>query len=282
MTICYSVESLQRELSLKFAEKRLAFVPTMGALHRGHLSLIERAKELSDNVVVSIFVNPTQFNSGEDFKNYPIAIERDIEKLREVGATLLFIPSVEEIYPERDERLFNLGGLDRWGEGPSRPGHFNGVVQVVTKLFNLVKPHWALFGEKDFQQLAIIKYIVKELSYPIEIISSPTVREEDGLAMSSRNLLLSREQRERVPIIYQTLLEASKRWESEKQLETKELSNWVAATIEQIAPLEVDYVEILDSQSLELIEERERGREAQLCVAVKVGKIRLIDNIKLR
>ena len=209
MTICYTLSQFYDAISLVPNGCEVGFVPTMGALHQGHISLVNRAAADCKIVVVSIFVNPTQFNNPADLEKYPRTIENDCEMLEKAGATIVFIPSIEEIYPQKDNRIFDLGGLDSNGEGPHRPGHFNGVAQVVTRLFDIVKPKFAYFGEKDFQQLAIIRYFSKKLNYPLKIVSCPTVRESDGLAMSSRNLLLTSEHRRVAPTIYKTLKKAA-------------------------------------------------------------------------
>jgi len=188
--------------------KKIGFVPTMGALHEGHLSLVERAGSESDIVVVSIFVNPTQFNNPADLNSYPRNLKKDFDLLEQSPCNLVFTPSVEDIYPVPDTRVFDFGLLDKIMEGAFRPGHFNGVVQVVSKLFDIVKPHKAFFGEKDFQQLAIIRDFVNRSNSEVKIVACPTVREKDGLAMSSRNMLLSECRRKKVAVISKTLSES--------------------------------------------------------------------------
>ena len=202
-------ESSKLSEALKQRKGTCGFVPTMGALHEGHLSLVDRCRKECDTVVVSVFVNPTQFNDPNDLKNYPRTAEADIALLEKAGADFAFMPSVEEIYPEKDTRIFDFGQLDKVMEGPSRPGHFNGVAQVVSRLFDIVGCDTAYFGEKDFQQIAIIREMVRQLNYPIRIVACPIVRESDGLAMSSRNLLLTPEHRKAAPLIYQSLREAA-------------------------------------------------------------------------
>ncbi|MHC1779600.1 MAG: pantoate--beta-alanine ligase [Bacteroidales bacterium] len=281
MVICYSLSHLQRELSLISDNYKIGFVPTMGALHQGHISLVRKAHELSDMVVVSIFVNPTQFNNPLDLERYPRTVEEDCKRLEEAGANLVFVPTVGDIYPQKDERVFDLGGLDSVGEGPRRPGHFNGVAQVVTRLFDIVKPRYAYFGEKDFQQLSIIRHFTKELKYPVEIISCPTIREEDGLAMSSRNSLLSPEQRGAAPLIYKTLKMALERSKAQI-LSPEELCNLVAGEINSNPLLKTEYVEIVNSLTLRLVKNWKEHEQIQMCVAVFAGSVRLIDNIKLK
>lgn len=282
MTICYTLESFNNAVSCLPINCKIGFVPTMGALHQGHISLVQKAKEYTNYVVVSIFVNPTQFNNPNDLAHYPRTIQEDCKKLEEAGVSIIFIPSVQEIYPHKDERLFNLAGLDNTGEGPSRPGHFNGVVQVVSRLFNIVKPSFAFFGEKDFQQLAIIKHITKELNYPIEIIACPTMRESDGLAMSSRNMLLNAQQRAAAPLIYMTLSKAAQAVSAQNLLKPSELSVWVTSQIDKNSLLKVEYAQIVDAFTLQLIDSWSDSKNIQLCIAVQTGSVRLIDNIKLK
>ena len=288
MTICYSLADFQQALSLIPNNYKIGFVPTMGALHKGHISLVEKALAISDTVIVSIFVNPTQFNNPGDLAVYPRTVEEDCKKLREAGASLVFIPSVKDIYPGDDTRSISLGGLDLTGEGPRRPGHFKGVAQVVTLLFDIVKPTYALFGEKDFQQLSIIRFFTGELNYPIEIISCPTVRESDGLAMSSRNMLLNAKQREAAPHIYKTLKKAQEIASaqilpgSEEVITPVMLSRWVEEEINSHPLLKTEYAEVVNSLTLQLVQNWEDARDIQLCVAVNVDPVRLIDNIKLK
>jgi len=282
MTICYTLNSFNDVVSCIPTNCKIGFVPTMGALHQGHISLVQKAKEYTNHVVVSIFVNPTQFNNSNDLANYPRTIEEDCKKLEAAGVSIIFIPSVQEIYPQKDKRVFNFGGLDTTGEGPGRPGHFNGVVQVVSRLFDIVKPQYAFFGEKDFQQLAIIKYITKKLNYPIEIIACPTIRESDGLAMSSRNLLLNPKQRIAAALIFKTLTETAQMVSAQNLLTPNDLSLWVTSQINDNPLLKVEYVQILDSSTLQLITTWSDSDNIQLCTAVHTGSVRLIDNIKLK
>lgn len=256
--------------------KKIGFVPTMGALHEGHLSLVKESKNYSDITVVSIFVNPTQFNDPEDLKRYPRTLNEDIELLKTVDCDVVFAPSVEEIYPEPDTRKFDFGYLESVMEGAKRPGHFNGVGQVVSRLFDIVKPQKAFFGMKDFQQIAIIKTMVKQLQYDIEIIPCPIIREENGLAKSSRNTLLDENHKKSAPHIYATLKAAK---DLTHQMKVSELKKWITDEINQDPYLETEYVEIVDDTTLKIIEDWSQQGRKVACVAVYAGKIRLIDNI---
>lgn len=282
MTICYTLESFNNAISCLPIDCKIGFVPTMGALHKGHISLVQKAKEHTSHIVVSIFVNPTQFNNSNDLASYPRTVQEDCNKLEEAGVSILLIPSVKEIYPHKDERIFDLAGLDTTGEGPNRPGHFNGVVQVVSRLFDIVKPSFAFFGEKDFQQLAIIKHITKELNYPIEIIACPTMRESDGLAMSSRNMILTHEHRAAAPLIFEVLSKAAQMVSAQNLITPKELSHWVTIKINENTLLKVEYIQVVDAFTLQLVESWEHSTNIQLCAAVQAGSVRLIDNIKLK
>jgi pantoate--beta-alanine ligase len=254
----------------------IGFVPTMGALHIGHLELMKRAKEETPFVVVSIFVNPTQFNNPTDLRNYPRMLQKDEEMCNSVGVDVVFAPEVNEMYPTPDTRVFEFGLLDKVMEGKHRPGHFNGVAQIVSKLFDMVKPNKAYFGQKDFQQLAVIRRMTSDLLLNIDIISCPTVREEDGLAMSSRNMLLTPQQRASVPIIAKTLAAARNKQGS---FSVKEMIAWVIAKINVDPLLNVEYFEIVNAQTLEPIENWTDATSRVGCIAVQVGEVRLIDNI---
>lgn len=256
--------------------KIIGFVPTMGALHNGHLSLVESSKKNSDVTVVSVFVNPTQFNDPEDLKRYPRTPENDIKLLQSVGCDIVFMPSTEEIYPEKDTRKFDFGYIESVMEGARRPGHFNGVGQVVSRLFDIVRPDKAFFGMKDFQQVAIIKNMVQQLHYNIEIVPCPIVREESGLALSSRNALLDEDHKKNAPHIYATLKKARN---LASRMGVNELKKWIADEINANPYLETEYVEIVDDTTLKLVDNwNEKGTKVA-CVAVYAGKIRLIDNI---
>lgn len=258
---------------------RIGFVPTMGALHKGHISLVERSVEENDITVVSIFVNPTQFNDTNDLKNYPRMPERDISMLNETGVDIVFMPSESEMYPEPDLRVFDFGTLDKVMEGKFRPGHFNGVAQVVSKLFDIVNPHRAYFGEKDYQQLAIIRAMVGMLGYNIEIIGCPIAREPDGLAMSSRNLLLTPEHRQSAPDIYKTLADARNKTD---EFSVKEMISWVEKQINSNPNLRVEYFELVDADTLLPVSSWEHPNRIVGCIAVWAGKVRLIDNLEFK
>lgn len=262
--------------NLKNEGKKIGFVPTMGALHEGHLSLVKECKKNSDVTVVSIFVNPTQFNDSEDLKRYPRTLDKDVELLKTVDCDIIFAPSVEEIYPEPDTRKFDFGYLETVMEGAKRPGHFNGVGQVVSRLFDIVRPDKAFFGMKDFQQVAIIKNMVKQLKYDIEIIPCPIIREENGLARSSRNALLDEDHKKNATHIYATLKKARN---LKSEMEIKELKQWIADEINNNPFLDTEYVEIVDNTTLKVVENWTEPGTKVACVAVYAGKIRLIDNI---
>lgn len=257
--------------------KTVGFVPTMGALHEGHLTLVRRCAAENDVCVVSIFVNPTQFNNKHDLETYPRNLEADIKLLQSAGCDVLFAPSESEIYPEPDTRRFDFGTLDKVMEGAYRPGHFNGVAQVVSRLFNIIKPTRAYFGEKDFQQLAIIREMVKQYNVPVEIVGCPIAREESGLALSSRNQRLSAEGKAAALSISKALF-GSVYLKNEKSV--SELKAWVIDKINSDPMLEVEYFDIVDSLSLKSIENWDETDNAVGCVTVYCGDVRLIDNIQ--
>ena len=271
-------EELRRALGSR-DRSGIGFVPTMGALHAGHRSLVERARRECATVVVSVFVNPTQFNDKTDLKNYPRTPEADLRLLEEVGADYVFMPSVEEVYPEPDTRTFDFGMIDKVMEGATRPGHFNGVAQVVSRLFDLVKPAKAYFGEKDFQQIAVIREMVRQLRIPVEIIPCPIVRGEDGLALSSRNTLLDTDHRTAAPYIYKVLKAAV---EKSHQTTPDQLAAWVTAQVESNPLLKVIYFQVVDAATMQQVRTWEESPAIQGCIAVQAGDIRLIDNICIR
>jgi len=276
MKLVETVKDLQAEIAKRGNNDGVGFVPTMGALHEGHLSLVRRAAAENGTVVVSIFVNPTQFNDPKDLERYPRTLEADLDKLRSTGCDLVFAPSVAEVYPEEDTRIFIFGELESVMEGKFRPGHFNGVAQVVSRLFEMVQPDKAYFGLKDFQQLAIVKNMVKQLQLPVEIVSCEIVREESGLAMSSRNELLTAEQRENATQISKTLFSAR---ELQSGKNVQELTKWVVDEINKNPFLDVEYFEIVDDTKLQTVKSWDEENTKVGCVAVFCGKIRLIDNI---
>ena len=271
-------ESSKLSEALKQRKGTCGFVPTMGALHEGHLSLVDRCRKECDIVVVSVFVNPTQFNDPNDLKNYPRTAEADIALLEKAGADFAFMPSVEEIYPKKDTRVFDFGQLDKVMEGPSRPGHFNGVAQVVSRLFDIVGCDTAYFGEKDFQQIAIIREMVRQLNYPIRIVACPIVRESDGLAMSSRNLLLTPEHRKAAPLIYQSLREAA---ELHRALPVEDTKRRVIERINANPLLHVEYFSIVNADTLQDISDWSEAENVRGCIVVHAGAVRLIDNIAM-
>lgn len=256
----------------------IGFVPTMGALHEGHLELMRRAKKENDLLVVSIFVNPIQFNNPEDLLKYPRDVEADKKLLESVDCDILFLPEVEEMYPEKVVKKYNFGKLETVMEGASRPGHFNGVGVVVSKLFDICIPHKAYFGEKDFQQLAIIKKLVAMESIPVEIVPCPIVREEDGLAMSSRNARLTTEERAAAPFIYEVLQEAK---ENSEFLCARRLKQFVLNQFSDRDEFDVEYFELADDVDLQPVTSFKDKKGTLGFIAVNLGKVRLIDNIRI-
>ena len=257
----------------------LGLVPTMGALHQGHVALVERARQENRTLAVSIFVNPTQFGPGEDLAEYPRSLDRDLELLRQAGADLVFTPPVDEVYPPGFDTWVNVGSLATRLEGAYRPGHFRGVATVVTKLFNLTRPDRAYFGQKDGQQTAVIRKLVRDLGLGLDIVVVPTVREPDGLALSSRNLYLTPEQRRAASVIYRALRQAEARWHQGER-DGERLRRDVRRTLESEPLVErINYVSVADAGTLEELDTvRDR---AMVSVAVHLGQVRLIDNITL-
>ena len=277
MQIYSTVYDLQTALSAeRDAGKTIGFVPTMGALHQGHLELVKRSVSENAVTVVSIFVNPTQFNNANDLLKYPRTLETDCDLLRSVDCTYVFAPSVEDVYPEPDTRQFEFGDLTTVMEGKFRPGHFNGVAQVVSRLFDIVKPDTAYFGEKDFQQLAIIRELVRQMDSDIQITACPIVREEDGLAMSSRNRRLNESQRKQAAIISQTLFKSV---EIGRNYPVEKLKKWVIESINAASELQVEYFEIVDAFTLQPVEKWEDTKHPTGHIAVFSGDVRLIDNV---
>ncbi|MDF2438773.1 MAG: pantothenate synthetase [Bacteroidota bacterium] len=294
MISLHQVQELQNQLNIaRKANKTIGFVPTMGALHPGHLELVKKSKSENDITVCSIFVNPTQFNDLNDLKKYPRTLESDSKLLETVGCDIIFAPEVAEIYTEAELELkrqniedkawtegkeINFGKLDKVMEGAHRPGHFNGVAQVVSKLFRIVQPDKAYFGQKDFQQLAIIRSMTKQLDLPVEIIACPIVREADGLAMSSRNARLTEKERSVAPLISQTLFKVK---EMQSKFSVTELKHLAEKQIATEPLMQLEYFEIADAESLQGINAHKEAKSAVACIAVKLGSIRLIDNIVL-
>ncbi len=258
----------------------IGFVPTMGALHEGHLDLVNRSKRENELTVCSIFVNPIQFNNAEDLAKYPRTLERDTMMLEAAGCDLVFSPETAEMYPQGEPVKFNLefGLLDKVMEGKFRPGHFNGVAIVVKKFFDIIQPTRAYFGKKDFQQLAIIKFMAETLELPVKIIPCETVREADGLAMSSRNMRLTIAERNLALGIYQTLLKVR---EQAGNIPVRELKAWAIKKIQEIRGMQVEYFEIADKDSLVPIKDWNNKERAVAFAAVFLGDVRLIDNIEL-
>ncbi len=277
MEIIRSVAELKTKLNKAREAGSIGLVPTMGALHDGHLSLIQRARKENDTVVVSVFVNPTQFNNPTDLVTYPRTEEADVALLEKAGVDYAFIPTVEEIYPEPDTRVFDLGPVAEVMEGAMRPGHFNGVAQIVSKLFDFTRPTRAYFGEKDFQQIAVIRKMVELEGFDLEIVDCPIKREADGLAMSSRNVRLTPEQRAIAPAIHRTL-EGSLSWAKEHSVE--QTKRYVIDEINSFPQMEVEYYEIVDALTMQPTANWEDTTQPVGCVTVFCGDVRLIDNIK--
>lgn len=280
MKVIHTIKDLQAELSvLKAQGKKVGLVPTMGALHAGHASLVKRSVNENEVTVVSVFVNPTQFNDKNDLVKYPRTLDADCKLLEACGATYAFAPSVEEMYPEPDTRQFSYAPLDTVMEGAFRPGHFNGVCQIVSKLFEAVKPHRAYFGEKDFQQLAIIREMVRQMQFDLEIVGCPIVREEDGLALSSRNARLSAEERENALKISQTLFKSRTFAATHTVSETLK---FVEDAIAAVPGLCLEYFEIVDGNTLQKVDNWNQTSYVVGCITVFCGDVRLIDNIKYK
>ena len=275
-----TVKELQAELALARSQnKTIGLVPTMGALHNGHLSLVKTAKQHCDIVVVSVFVNPIQFNNAHDLETYPRSVEKDCQLLASAGCDFAFTPSVEEMYPQPINDKYSFGELEMVMEGPRRPGHFSGVAVVVRCLFDIVQPQKAFFGEKDFQQLAIIRNLVQQIKYNIEIVPCPIVRADDGLALSSRNARLSAENRQQAPKIHATLTEATKKMNS---LSVNGVKRWVLDIFENDNAYEPEYFEIVNDTTLQPIETWNDAKGIVGCIAVWMDDVRLIDIIRFK
>lgn len=280
MQIIKTIAKLRETLKAERANgKTIGLVPTMGALHEGHASLVRRSVEENDITVVSIFLNPTQFNDPKDLERYPVTLDSDCTILEECGAQIAFVPSVGEVYPEPDTRTFSYPPTDTVMEGERRPGHFNGVCQIVSKLFSYTNPDRAYFGEKDYQQIAVIRRMADDLKFQLDIIPCPVIREADGLAMSSRNTLLAPEEKEIAPNIYRILKDS-------KQLEASvaKTKDWVVTQLNAIPGLEVEYYSIVDGDTLADIADWNDANSVVGCITVYCGKtpIRLIDHIRYK
>lgn len=280
MQVINSIAQLQETLRTERAKgKRIGLVPTMGALHEGHASLVRRSVKENGITVVSIFLNPTQFNDPKDLERYPRTIDSDCAILEECGAQIAFVPSVKEIYPEPDTRHFSYPPTDTVMEGARRPGHFNGVCQIVSKLFAMADPDYAYFGEKDYQQIAVIRRMVADLGFRVEIVPCPVIREADGLAMSSRNTLLTPEEKSIAPNIYRILKESKS-----LNFTVSETAQWVVDHINAVAGLEVEYYNIVNGNTLADIDNWDEATSIVGCITVYCGKtpIRLIDHIRYK
>jgi pantoate--beta-alanine ligase len=278
MEVFTSVKNLRNYLNQQSLQQRtIGLVPTMGALHEGHISLIEKSVQQTDVTVCSVFVNPTQFNNPEDLLKYPRTPEEDYAMLEKAGCTAVFAPSVEEMYPEQPLLKINFGMLENVMEGASRPGHFNGVGIVVSKLFNIVRPHKAYFGQKDLQQVSIIKRLVSDLAFDLELVICPTVRESDGLAMSSRNRRLNDAERNLAPEIYKILTAAKEHLLAGKPV--NEVSELAKNELLAIPAFTLDYIEIIDLKTLQSVEHIGPEGSNAICIAIFLGPVRLIDNV---
>lgn len=294
MIVFYSVSEITNYLNKqRDLNKMIGFVPTMGALHQGHISLINKAKSECELIVSSIFVNPTQFNDFNDLKNYPRTLEKDFKLLEAANCDIVFAPEILEMYTPKELELkkqniedkswtegkeVDFGMLEKVMEGAQRPGHFNGVAQVLSKLFRIVKPHKAYFGQKDFQQLAIVKSLVKQLGLKIEIIGCPITRETNGLAMSSRNERLTIDEREKASLISKTLFKVQ---ELQNEKTVSELKTFVESEIKQEPQMQLEYFEIANIETLKPIPDSDYAKNAVACIAIHLGQIRLIDNVTL-
>ena len=278
MEIFQTKDELQDKIArLKREGYSIGFVPTMGALHEGHISLVEYCNKENDITVVSIFVNPTQFNEREDYEKYPRDNQKDINHLKEIDCDIVFNPSETEMYPEPDNRIFDFGELDKVLEGYYRPGHFNGVAKIVSKLFDIVKPHRAYFGEKDFQQLAIIRQLTKQENMGIDIIGCPIIREEDGLAISSRNQRLSNKERKNAAEISRVLFKSR---EKTDKMTVEEVKEWVKNQLNKNDFIDVEYFDIIDERNFSPVQSWKEVKNIRGVIAAWIGNVRLIDNIK--
>lgn len=260
---------------------RIGMVPTMGALHEGHLQLVRAAAQECDVVVVSIFVNPTQFNNAKDFQLYPRLPEADADLLAPAGCTALFMPSVEEMYPRPTVLHFDFGSLERVMEGAHRPGHFNGVATIVSKLFHLSRPHRVYFGQKDLQQVTIVRQLIHDLSFDLELVAFPTIREADGLAMSSRNRRLTPEARAVAPVLYRAL-QLGEQLIRQGDQSPQQVQAAAVALLGQEPSINLEYLELADAETLQSVTQWQPNREVALCLAAHLAGVRLIDNIVVK
>lgn len=276
MQVIKKIKDLKQEIKSQRSQgKTIGFVPTMGALHEGHLYLVDCAARENDIVIVSVFVNPIQFNNPEDLKKYPRNLEKDSELLSRHNTDYIFAPDSDEMYPEEVTKTYDFGNLDKVMEGKFRPGHFNGVAVVVHRLFDIVEPDKAYFGEKDFQQLAVIRQLVKQENIPVEIKGCKIIREENGLAMSSRNQRLSPDLREKASLIYKTLKKAVEKSKNQTVLQVK---RFVEERLKELN-INMEYFEIVDSDTLQSIKDWQESQNPRGCIAAYIGDVRLIDNI---
>lgn len=262
---------------MRDSNRPIGFVPTMGALHSGHASLVKASTTSNDVTVVSVFVNPTQFNEASDLEKYPRTYDADFKLLSDLGVDVMFYPSVDEVYPEKESKTYELDGLDALMEGPNRPGHFNGVVQVVSRLFDIVKPHKVYFGQKDFQQLAILSYMTKKLGYGIDVIGCPTIREENGLAMSSRNVRLSEKDKNIAQVIYRTLVGLK---DDLQKIDFLEARDKALSELSKFDSVELEYLELVEPDNLKRA--TTSSKEIQACIAAWISGVRLIDNMRVK
>ena len=269
----------EKILDYRNRDVSIGFVPTMGALHAGHLSLVTCSKKQNDITVVSIFVNPDQFNDKDDFINYPKTLDNDLKMLRQVNCDIVFVPGEKEIYPVPDNRTFDFDGLDTFMEGKYRPGHFNGVAKIVVRLFDIVKPHRAYFGYKDFQQLVIIRNVINQLRIPVEIVPCPIIREENGLAMSSRNLRLEEAERTLASNISRVLFHVRDNYHQFASVGA--LREYVFHQLSDIHHIKVEYFEIVDEQNLQPVTSLRSPAAKVGCIAAWIGRVRLIDNVNI-
>jgi pantoate--beta-alanine ligase len=277
MEVIEQAASMQAIVSaLRCAGKRIGFVPTMGALHEGHLQLLRASARENDVTICSVFVNPTQFNNASDYKLYPRTLEQDISLLQTVDCDYLFAPLAEELYAQQTLLQFSFGELEAVMEGAHRPGHFNGVATIVSKLFHIVQPHKAYFGQKDLQQVAVVRQLVHTLGFNLELVRHPTVREADGLAMSSRNKRLTATQRQLATQLYKAL-QLAKRSISQKSVIA--IKSEVAHFLQKVDELELEYFEVVNPDTLQPLADVAGREEVALCIAAFVGEVRLIDNI---